>query len=67
VTIGGGGLIPFVSTFSAAFPDTSLLLAGVADPDSRLHAENESVDLKELERACVAEALILSLLSGGES
>ncbi len=64
VDIGGGGSIPFVTAFSSAFPDASLLLTGVADPDSRLHSENESVNLGELERACVAEALLLSLLSG---
>jgi acetylornithine deacetylase/succinyl-diaminopimelate desuccinylase-like protein len=62
VDIGGGGSIPIVTAFAEAFPSASLLLTGVADPDSRLHAENESVDLRELERACVAEALLLSTL-----
>jgi acetylornithine deacetylase/succinyl-diaminopimelate desuccinylase-like protein len=63
VDIGGGGGIPIVTAFAEAFPEASLLLTGVADPDSRLHSENESVDLGELERACLAEALLLSLLS----
>ena len=63
VDVGGGGSIPFVAAFSAAFPSARLLLTGVADPDSRLHSENESVHLGELERACVAEAHLLSLLS----
>lgn len=62
VDIGGGGGIPFVTAFREAFPEASLLLTGVADPDSHLHSENESVDLRELERACLAEALLLSLL-----
>jgi len=62
--IGGGGGIPIVIAFSEAFPEASLLLTGVADPDSRLHSENESVDLGELERACVAETLLLSMLPG---
>jgi acetylornithine deacetylase/succinyl-diaminopimelate desuccinylase-like protein len=63
VDIGGGGSIPFVSAFAAAFPEASLLLTGAADPDSRLHSSNESVDLGELERACLAEAVLLHQLS----
>jgi acetylornithine deacetylase/succinyl-diaminopimelate desuccinylase-like protein len=62
VDIGGGGGIPFVVAFAEAFPEASLLLTGAADPDSRLHSENESVDLRELERTCLAEALLLSYL-----
>jgi acetylornithine deacetylase/succinyl-diaminopimelate desuccinylase-like protein len=67
VEVGGGGSIPFVTAFAEAFPRASLLLTGVADPDSRLHAENESVDLGELERGCVAEALLISLLAEGRT
>jgi acetylornithine deacetylase/succinyl-diaminopimelate desuccinylase-like protein len=63
VDIGGGGSIPFVVAFAAAFPEASLLLTGAADPDSGLHSENESVDLGELERACLAQALLLHRLS----
>jgi len=66
VDIGGGGGIPFVIAFAEAFPEASLLLTGVADPDSRLHSENESVDLGELERACLAEALLLSYLASAK-
>jgi acetylornithine deacetylase/succinyl-diaminopimelate desuccinylase-like protein len=62
VDIGGGGSIPIVTAFAEVFPRASLLLTGVADPDSRLHAENESVDVRELQRGCVAEALLLSRL-----
>ncbi len=67
VDIGGGGGIPFVEAFAGAFPQASLLLTGVADPDSRLHSENESVDLGDLERACLAEALLLSKLSNANA
>ncbi len=63
VDIGGGGSIPFVVAFATAFPEASLLLTGAADPNSRLHSENESVDLGELERACLAEAILLHQLS----
>ena len=63
VEIGMGGTIPFVSAFSAAYPEASILLTGVGDPDSRAHGANESVDLGELERACLAEALFLRNLA----
>jgi len=63
VDIGGGGSIPFVVAFAAAFPEATLLLTGAADPDSGLHSENESVDLGELERTCLAQALLLHRLS----
>lgn len=63
VEIGMGGTIPFVSAFSAAYPEASILLTGVGDPDSRAHGANESVDLGELRRACLAEALLLRNLA----
>lgn len=56
---GAGGSIPFVAAFADAYPDAALLLTGVEDPSSNAHSENESVDLGELERACLAEALFL--------
>ncbi|MCI0583026.1 MAG: M20/M25/M40 family metallo-hydrolase [Chloroflexi bacterium] len=63
VEAGGGGSIPIVTELAAAFPDASLLLTGAADPASQLHAENESVDLVELRRATLAEALLLQSLA----
>jgi acetylornithine deacetylase/succinyl-diaminopimelate desuccinylase-like protein len=63
VDMGMGGTIPLVAAFSEAYPEAALLLTGAADPDCRAHGENESVDLGELERACVAEALLLSYLA----
>jgi cysteinylglycine-S-conjugate dipeptidase len=39
------------------------LLTGAGDPDSRAHGANESVDLRDLERACLAEALFLRNLA----
>ncbi|HEV8682474.1 MAG TPA: dipeptidase [Actinomycetota bacterium] len=61
--IGMGGTIPFVSAFSDSYPETSILLTGVGDPDSRPHGANESVDLDELRRGCLAEALLLRNLA----
>jgi acetylornithine deacetylase/succinyl-diaminopimelate desuccinylase-like protein len=65
VDIGAGGSIPFVKVFVDSFPEAAILLTGVEDPDGRAHGENESVHLGELERACVAEALLLDYLADG--
>lgn len=63
VEMGMGGTIPFVSAFARAFPVAALLLTGAGDPGSRAHGENESVDLGDLERSCLAEALLLAKLA----
>ncbi|MFN2545610.1 MAG: dipeptidase [Actinomycetota bacterium] len=63
VDIGVGGTIPLVKAFADAYPRAALLLTGVEDPDGRAHGENESLNLAEFERACVAEALLLSYLA----
>ncbi len=62
--IGVGGSIPFVSAFQAAYPEAEILLVGVADPTSRTHGPDESVDLDELRRATIAEAIALRLYAG---
>jgi acetylornithine deacetylase/succinyl-diaminopimelate desuccinylase-like protein len=63
VDMGAGGSIPFVADFAERWPDAALLLTGVEDRQGRAHAENESVDLLELERACLAEALLLQYVA----
>ncbi len=63
VDMGSGGSIPFVHDFAERLPHAALLLTGVEDRQGRAHAENESVDLRELERACLAEALLLRYLA----
>ncbi len=57
--IGAGGSIPLVDSLMAAVPDAEILLFGAQDPLARIHAPNESVDLAELERAVLAEALFI--------
>jgi acetylornithine deacetylase/succinyl-diaminopimelate desuccinylase-like protein len=64
--IGEGGSIPLVAAFHRAAPDAAIVLLGVADPSSHIHAPNESVDLDELERCTLAETLFLAALADGQ-
>ncbi|MBT8213534.1 MAG: dipeptidase [Acidimicrobiia bacterium] len=64
IDMGVGGSIPFVAAFADAYPDASILLTGVGDPTSGAHGPNESLDLEELRRGCLAEAIALQLLAG---
>jgi acetylornithine deacetylase/succinyl-diaminopimelate desuccinylase-like protein len=59
VEVGSGGSIPLIPVLAEAFPNAELLLVGPMDERSNIHAQNESVDLAELERAALAEALLL--------
>ena len=63
VDIGIGGSIPFIADLLDVFPDASILVTGVEDPDSRAHGANESVHLGELEKVVLAEALLLTRLA----
>jgi cysteinylglycine-S-conjugate dipeptidase len=59
IDMGVGGSIPFIAAFREAFPEASVLVTGVEDPDTRAHGANEGLHLPEFERACLAEALLL--------
>lgn len=63
VNMGVGGSIPFVAAFSEAYPAATILLTGVADPTSRAHGPNESVDLEDVRKGALAEAIALRLLA----
>jgi acetylornithine deacetylase/succinyl-diaminopimelate desuccinylase-like protein len=63
VNMGVGGSIPFVAAFSDAYPDATIVLTGVQEPESRIHAADESLDLEELRRAVLAEAIALEELA----
>jgi acetylornithine deacetylase/succinyl-diaminopimelate desuccinylase-like protein len=63
VKIGVGGSIGFVGPFAQAFPGAEILITGVEDPDTRAHGANESLQLADFERACLAEALLLARLA----
>ena len=64
VDMGVGGSIPFIAEFLESFPDASVLVTGVEDPDTRAHGANEGLHLAEFERVCLAETLLLVNLAG---
>ena len=64
IDMGVGGSIPFIAEFLESFPDASVLVTGVEDPDTRAHGANEGLHLAEFERVCLAETLLLDNLAG---
>jgi acetylornithine deacetylase/succinyl-diaminopimelate desuccinylase-like protein len=63
VDMGVGGSIPFIELFLRTFPEASVLVTGVEDPDTRAHGANEGLHLAEFERVCLAETLLLANLA----
>ncbi|MEP9363406.1 dipeptidase [Nocardioides sp. CN2-186] len=63
VDMGVGGSIPFIAEFLEAFPEASVLVTGVEDPDTRAHGANEGLHLAEFEKVVLAEALLLRNLA----
>lgn len=60
VESGIGGSIPFTADLVEVFPEATLLITGVEDPDSRAHSANESLHLGDFRHAVLAEALLLA-------
>ncbi|QXE33059.1 M20/M25/M40 family metallo-hydrolase [Streptomyces sp. GMY02] len=56
---GLGGPVPLCDTVAELCPRAEILLIGLAEPEARVHTDNESVDPRELERMSVTEALFL--------
>jgi acetylornithine deacetylase/succinyl-diaminopimelate desuccinylase-like protein len=65
VDMGVGGSIPFIAEFLETFPEASVLVTGVEDPDTRAHGANEGLHLAEFERVLLAESLLLAKLGAG--
>lgn len=63
VQSGSGGSVPLVPELSAALPDAEILMYGASDEKSQYHSIDESVDLGELERMTLAEALLFQELT----
>jgi acetylornithine deacetylase/succinyl-diaminopimelate desuccinylase-like protein len=59
VETGSGGSVPMVPMLARTFPEITILMWGAMDERSNIHSTNESVDLGEVERMAVAEALFL--------
>jgi len=60
---GSGGSVPLVPVLARTFPDAEILIYGAADEKSQYHSIDESVDLGDLERTCLAEALLFGELT----
>ncbi|HMQ66367.1 MAG TPA: dipeptidase [Arachnia sp.] len=63
VQMGCGGSIPIVAEFEARNPGALVLVTAVVDPTSRMHGIDESLDLADLAKAILAEALLLQHLT----
>lgn len=63
IEMGSGGSIPFIADLVERYPQAQILITGVEDPDTRAHSPNESLHLPTLQRAILAEALLLSRLN----
>ena len=60
VHYGQGGSIPLVAALERIVPGAELILWGAEEPLCKIHAPDESVDLGELQRMVLAEALFLA-------
>ena len=60
--MGSGGSIPLVAMLADTFPGIAVLITGAGDDRSNYHSIDESVDLADLERMIVFEALFLTRL-----
>lgn len=58
-TLGQGGSIPLCTVLADTYPDAEIILVGVEEPRSLIHAPNESVDPAEIADMALAEALFL--------
>ncbi len=65
VEMGSGGSVPIVPMLAEAFPGMAVLIWGAGDERSNYHSLDESVDLADLERLVLAEALFIRKLGEG--
>lgn len=63
VQMGLGGSIPFIADLVEVFPQASILVTGIEDPDTRAHSPNESLYLPDFRSAIISEALLLDRLA----
>jgi cysteinylglycine-S-conjugate dipeptidase len=65
VEMGSGGSIPLVPMLAETFPGIAVLIWGAGDERSNWHSIDESVDLADLERMALAEALFIGNVGVG--
>ncbi|NUR83798.1 MAG: M20/M25/M40 family metallo-hydrolase, partial [Nonomuraea sp.] len=58
-SLGQGGSIPLCNVFHDTYPDAEIILMGVEEPLTLMHAPNESVDPDEIAAMALTEALFL--------
>jgi acetylornithine deacetylase/succinyl-diaminopimelate desuccinylase-like protein len=63
IDMGHGGSIPLVPMLADTFPGIAVLILGAMDDRGAIHSVNESVDLGEVERIALAEALFIRNLA----
>jgi len=59
VMLGQGGSIPLCNVLADTYPDAELIMMGVEEPLTLMHAPNESVDPAEIAAMALTEALFL--------
>jgi acetylornithine deacetylase/succinyl-diaminopimelate desuccinylase-like protein len=59
---GSGGTIPLLTALQRVAPEAEFIVWGPSDERSQVHAANESIDLSEIAKMIVAEALLLEKL-----
>jgi acetylornithine deacetylase/succinyl-diaminopimelate desuccinylase-like protein len=64
LAMGSGGSVPIVPMLAEAIPGVAVLIIGAGDDRSNYHSIDESVDLGDLERMALAEALLIRDLAG---
>jgi acetylornithine deacetylase/succinyl-diaminopimelate desuccinylase-like protein len=57
--LGQGGSIPLCNVLADTYPEAEIILMGVEEPLTLMHAPNESVDPDEIATMALAEALFL--------
>ncbi len=60
-----GGSVPLVAVLARTFPEAEILIYGASDEKSQYHSIDESVDLADVERTALAEALFWAQVSRG--
>ena len=58
-SLGQGGSIPLCNVFAETYPNAELIMMGVEEPASLIHAPNESVAPSEIQSMALAEALFM--------